>query len=344
METLEDNYEIVDDELITEDDHHLDEDIAEISENNIEEDNQKKKPEILDIIEDVIDPTPLFESLQKPLIPFENDSKIDTKELLELLSEETDYIIDKSTIKEEIDILGEKPELEKSEPIINEEFNEKEFISFDEVEINENLEPAEKAFDNIETDNLNINDTIEEVVSEDIAAEENNFTTEDDEHIDGIEEIRSNQEKLIEDENLSLYEDEEEVTEVFSDLNYLDNTHEIEEKSAAKEISEEQILEDSQENSDQIELERNEIDDQARFSDFHDVVSSHDMTKIIESIFDYDMEDYHSILNKISESTSETEAFQFTDEYCKINHIELTSKEVETFKSFISEYFTQAYT
>jgi len=147
-------------------------------------------------------------------------------------------------------------------------------------------------------------------------------------------------ENLIDDESLTLSEDEEEeVTEVFKDLTYLEHEEEINEeikKSNEENLIEEKEVEDN--NNSEINKENKYI-----HYTFSDLIVSKEMTKIIEAIFDYDMEDYHSMINKISNSLDESEAIKIIETYCNINNIEISSKEVEEFKSYIIEYFAKTY-
>ncbi len=55
------------------------------------------------------------------------------------------------------------------------------------------------------------------------------------------------------------------------------------------------------------------------------------------------MEEYYSIINKISLCENDDEATDILENYCLNNNISLDSKEVDTFKSIISEHFTKSY-
>ena len=67
-----------------------------------------------------------------------------------------------------------------------------------------------------------------------------------------------------------------------------------------------------------------------------------EMTNIIETIFDYDMEDYHKIIRTISNSSNEKEGLEIADSYCKSNHVDTFHDDVIEFKSYISDYFSQS--
>ena len=65
------------------------------------------------------------------------------------------------------------------------------------------------------------------------------------------------------------------------------------------------------------------------------------MTNIIETIFDYDMEDYYQLIGEISNSSTEQEGIKVTNNYCGNNHIDILNDEVMIFKSLISDFFSQ---
>ncbi len=90
-------------------------------------------------------------------------------------------------------------------------------------------------------------------------------------------------------------------------------------------------------------LKHNFTEPQSLDTDFYSSLLNQDMSKIIESVFDYDMEEYYSIINEISQMSNEEDANKIFYEYCTNNHIDLDSKEVESFKSMIYQYFTKSY-
>lgn len=73
--------------------------------------------------------------------------------------------------------------------------------------------------------------------------------------------------------------------------------------------------------------------------DISELLEHKKMTKIIEVLFDYDMEEFANTIERISECDSEEEAERIIEEICQINHVSPSSKEVKTFKSIILEYF-----
>ena len=73
--------------------------------------------------------------------------------------------------------------------------------------------------------------------------------------------------------------------------------------------------------------------------DMSEILENKNMTKIIENIFDYDMEDFANTIDLISECPTKAEAILLVNELFENNNIKPNSKEAETFKSIISEYF-----
>jgi len=73
--------------------------------------------------------------------------------------------------------------------------------------------------------------------------------------------------------------------------------------------------------------------------DLAELLEHKDMTKIIETIFDYDFEDFANTLDEISNCKNEDDAQIVINETLLNRHISRTSKEAESFRSIISEYF-----
>lgn len=63
------------------------------------------------------------------------------------------------------------------------------------------------------------------------------------------------------------------------------------------------------------------------------------ISRIIEVVFDYDMEDFAMAIDNISEAKSEIDAHGVIDEIAKRAYIDSTVKEIKIFKNIISEFF-----
>ncbi|MCZ7601886.1 MAG: hypothetical protein M5R37_03420 [Melioribacteraceae bacterium] len=75
--------------------------------------------------------------------------------------------------------------------------------------------------------------------------------------------------------------------------------------------------------------------------DIADLLENRNMTRIIEVIFDYDMEEFANAIERICDSSSRQEAFGTLQEIFEVNQVNPSSKEAQTFRDIISEYFDQ---
>lgn len=281
--------------------------------------DQKKKIEVTSLIDSLINVNKLYKSLYSESSPFSN-ANLKEKIIKFFSSENSDdlnYKLDLSTLPE--DISGNTP----NKVEVFENSNDEQFSNFDnlelsdkddEIETDSSTKDLEANFDKLEF--LENDDNIEVMIEQDEAIA-----------IDDVEEIEESNSEIIDDSKLVLSDDDEELTEVFTDLIYL--SEENKEETAELKILEEEL----NENSETPELNEN----------FEEIIVSKDMTKIIENVFDYDMEDYHNLINKISSSPNELDALKIIEDYCNTNHVETNSDEVEELKSIISEFFSQTY-
>ena len=70
-----------------------------------------------------------------------------------------------------------------------------------------------------------------------------------------------------------------------------------------------------------------------------EILENKEMTKIIEVIFDYDIEDFANTLDEISNCKNEDDAHLVINNTLLSRHINRSSKEAEAFRLIISEYF-----
>ena len=290
---------------------NVDNDVKEQS----DEVSQKKKPDGISLLNKLIDVNPLFDSLLSSVKPFENyEDRLNLIESIKSKSEEFNYKIDISNLSETLEFSSdEKQELEKDEIKVNRSENVVPTESSTELSVldTDNLEIEESKPDSINELNseeyLSANETLE--VLENESNSDNTFDLPDEEH--------------------------DEITEVFKDLTFLDQEDE-EDISIKSEVS---FTDNINENL----IDQNSEDSQSEENNFFSSLLSKDMSKIIESVFDYDMEEYYSIINEVSQTNNEEEANKIFDEFCLKNHIELDLKEVESFRTMISQYFTKTY-
>ena len=81
---------------------------------------------------------------------------------------------------------------------------------------------------------------------------------------------------------------------------------------------------------------------QSKRIDISDLLENRNMTKIIEVVFDYDMEEFANAIERICDSSSRQEAFATLHEIFEVNQVNPSSKEAQAFKDIISEYFEQS--
>jgi len=213
----------------------------------------------------------------------------------------------------------------------------------------------------------------DKILVEETTTKEDNIPSEQIKHIENIKEEQitedpkskqNTENNFTKNEDIRLTEDiSEEITEVFSDITYLEKNEiedVIEKDISEPEIKTESEIEEDKENildNSKYETENHEKMDinnedtitevltdtktATTYKTFSEVVSTNDMSTIIETIFDYDMEDYHDMINNIGISGSESEAIQLVNNYCSKNNINTSILDVSSFKSLISNYYTQ---
>jgi len=76
-----------------------------------------------------------------------------------------------------------------------------------------------------------------------------------------------------------------------------------------------------------------------RLIDISVLLDNKKIPKIIEVVFDYDMEDFAKAIEEISESKSEEEALKIIDNIASKAFLDKSTKEIKLFKSIISEFF-----
>ena len=72
-----------------------------------------------------------------------------------------------------------------------------------------------------------------------------------------------------------------------------------------------------------------------------DILEDKNMTRIIEVVFDYDMEDFANTIENISECTDKESALAVLDKMFNYNRISPNNKEAEILKEIISKYFDE---
>jgi hypothetical protein len=159
--------------------------------------------------------------------------------------------------------------------------------------------------------------------------------------------------QIDDDELLSEFTDEEEFNESQSPKILNDELQNEEDPLlfSEEELSDNEINDlDNEIKTDEIIEEEYEYDnsrtteEQAsgkRMIEMSDLLENKNMTKIIEVIFDYDMEDFANTIEKISECDNKETALLILNKMLETNRINPQIKEAEILKEIISKYFDE---
>lgn len=221
-----------------------------------------------------------------------------------MLSDPGEELIDENN-EEKISVTNKEPEES------NEINDEKEFIEDDVFQEEVNNEQNEV---------VRQTQSIEEILEEHLDTEE-----EEPEVSSELSDYKTAPEVELNNEDDSEKDFEEDEPSLFGDEDFKEDESETEliDKTSDAEISNPELISPA-------------------FIDMSEILENKNMTKIIENIFDYDMEDFANTIDMISECPSKAEALALINELFDNNNIKSTSKEAETFKSIISEYFDKA--
>lgn len=74
--------------------------------------------------------------------------------------------------------------------------------------------------------------------------------------------------------------------------------------------------------------------------DISEILNDKKMSKILDVIFDYDVEDFSNTIEKVCKFKTQEEAFVFIDEICLKANLSSDSKEAKIFKSVISKFYS----
>jgi len=340
---------------------------------NIGELHKNKIP--LQAIELFLEEKNLDQHLRRIRIAFGDDTTIKCS-INDLQKEFNAVMIEEKQIEEpEQEKIETIEEVESSEEI---KIDEPEENVYEEDSFEEEVSDSEKDEINIEAELNEENEEPQELESENFSDVEKNeeeipvshkpqkfrIRIDKDNEIEPLEEETENQEEDQKEESIS----QEEVTIT---TNFFDNKNLIKEES--EEIDEDEIanlteedkIEDESKNHDTLEtiikisdesihseesiehdddntdenLETKAFEKKTKSININELLEDREITKIIETIFDYDIEDFSNILESISNCDSIEEANQIINEALLNRNLSTSSKEAELFKSIISEYF-----
>ncbi len=222
---------------------------------------------------------------------------------------------------------------DENELIIESELSGDEALDLDDSSLTLEDEPKEKSDLRLVDNSVNQKENSEsELEIEDSALEvsdEEMLNEEDDEEQHEVIEEPADEEEIIEMKEDVFEESDEDEEEDEAQLT------ESEEANAVVEKSELDLADDDTLSG----IIENEFESDLQKIDMSDLVQNKKMTKIIEVIFDYDMEDYSNTIEKISECLNLNDAEQVLEKLYSTNRINSKSKEAHLFKELISEYF-----
>ncbi len=326
-------------------------DIHEVLENKVvEQTDIIERPDPKKLVRELIDLDPIYKSLLSYPKPFEqNEFFVGRKEI------ELPYLYNDSTLSENFgDVAHTSDEYtgtfeEDSKYDLDERDYDLDSMLLDGEE-NENYPPNKNdsllisTENDLPTESIDINDTIDEIIkNKDYESEFANESTIL-ESLDIDNDEKQEMKNLIEDDRLQLNdENEEEITEVFRDLSFLNNLYD-EETIEQNNVKDDLPVEKNEDNYFERFKENENSDEDVKVisSTFQEFLSTMTMTEIIEAMFDYDMEDYYKLVGNISKTSNQKEAIEIANSYCKINHIDITNNEVKHFKNLITDYFSQS--
>lgn len=242
--------------------------------------------------------------------------RIDKNNEIEPIDEE----LQTETISDEQNIISEESEL--SEPLeeISEPVNYTEENSDEEESIETEKGVVENVDENYEEEIIPVDSEseLEETVDledENMQVEEEAVESVESEESEQIDELHPDKvyDKILQEEK----EDEESMLQTIlqSNQEQHDDEHEIVKEESLEDLSKPKL-------------------------DVAELLEHKEMTRIIESVFDYDIEEFANTLDEISSCQSFDDAVVVINQSLKNRNISTNSKEAELFKSIISQYFT----
>lgn len=188
----------------------------------------------------------------------------------------------------------------------------------------------------------------EKTINDEIVAEENEISLEEEEEFSGfseneIEELQFGNTidsvDLIKDEKTEI---EESGTEEQIEKYFEEKVKELEDSDS---VTDNLIENDDGEIEDSFFIKQKEsespIENTSPKLDLTEVLENKNMTRIIEIIFDYDIEDFANTLDEVSHCKNVDDAFLVINETLSKRKINRNSKEAESLREIIAEYFDQ---
>ncbi len=301
-----------------------------------------------------------IEKEEEPVIEKDNSSEVTSEK-----ETEEDYLIEQHEPSPEIILSPEDTEEHEFDVNLEKEQTKElidEFVE-DETELEDQSDYEELIESEEESDYINDEVKIEDKLEEEPTIEEpheeiDELIFEDEveyELTPAVEDDYSHPE--IADENIP---DEESKEDLIENAEETESDIDLEDTEELKEIEETSVVEDEQNEEektteptlfgDEELIEKSEDEfikdfgslNQSKRIDISDLLENRNMTRIIEVVFDYDMEEFANAIERICDSSSRQEAFATLHEIFEVNQVNPSSKEAQAFKDIISEYFEQS--
>ena len=324
--------EISSQEEISIDENVLEDDDPHVNDNHESETEDEKSPQVESDVAAEIDSKELIDPDEFEPPEFDEDPRVGDTDLQEIY-----------------DMVVEEEEIEDIE--LNGDDGERLNISDDE-DVDSYLKELDELEELIETSDEKDNDEVnnsESLTDDDYVIQGSSVSLSAD-NIDDYEPFES-VEKADESEAQEITELIESVDEfeIPEDEELIEETNEVESVSIIEEPVQENLSFEETEESD-IQNDEKEIKDEPeseipkpqvvkRDIDLGELLKNKKISKIIENVFDYDMDEFTLTIEKISQCSSEEEALLIIDDIAHGSFLDESSREIKNFKKIISDIF-----
>ncbi len=275
------------------------------------------------------------ESESEPKKEIDSEREEIEPEIKKIVHEKKSEEIEQVHDEDEEEIIEEKSDLRKTNEVEESIFELKDSTILDDFFVEEGS--AEEFVEE---------EQVEPETKETIESEQDDFLENEIDDCELLEEFEDETESPLETENI-VKEDEKE--EAVDELFQIEET-EVKEESQLHEEFEETNKQETEEIESEEKVEEKYYDDSRtekeqaagkRMIEMSDLLENKNMTRIIEVVFDYDMEDFANTIEKISECEDKSSALSVLSNVFETNRINPTSKDAEALKEIISQYFDE---
>ncbi|AFN73699.1 hypothetical protein MROS_0456 [Melioribacter roseus P3M-2] len=231
---------------------------------------------------------------------------------------------------------------------IEEKIEEHDSVNFAREEIVENTD--EEIEEKETEDSEEINE--EETLFDDLPKEDEIRELSIEEEVNTEEISGSDEDEIQEEEDIFMREEEVSITykPPKVDIRVEEENEEVSENSEGPDEEEQEIIllkrtdsekeiEDADNQFEEPENEQGKEEENLEKIDINKLLENKDINKIIEVIFDYDIEEFTNVIESISKSKDIYEAYAIINEALLNRNIDSAGKEAELFKSIITEHF-----